>query len=91
MLYRAGSSPGWEELMGAIRVAWVTPPHLQGAQTLNSRSSPVLPTWPPPFPLCRAGPTMNMYTQASGTTEDASAYYRSNTMATGQAPKYQAF
>lgn len=25
--------------MGAIREAWMTPPHLQGAQTLNSRSS----------------------------------------------------
>ena len=55
------------------------------------QEQPVLPTWPPPFLLCRAGPTMNLYTQASATAEDVSAYYRSNTMATGQAPKYQAF
>lgn len=51
--------------MGAIREAWMTPPHLQGAQTLNSRSSLVLPAWPPPLPLGRAGPAMNMHTQAS--------------------------
>lgn len=40
MLFRVGPSPGWEGLMEAVWLTWITLPCLQGALTLNSRSSP---------------------------------------------------